>query len=484
MTTANQEITDLKGEFEGGKSFSIDWYAKLRLGARAMLDQINPDTLKREVPIYGGLTRGLHVYYCPDDVEVPARLYDTRDRRVFFEFVPSRYFYDHPDRRDVFTIEYVNGARFIVLRHPMNAVSATIDTMDDATETFGGDVTLSKNTYNVLPGSNASLEGTFSDTEFTVNRDISSSPLNISNLLRGVAIVPLNIDSALNLSTVKLLLKTDDENYYEVQSTQDSIGDYFRDGQNMVRFWLNNATIVGAPDPTNIAKWELQIQMKAGTSQTVVIGKMTVQQSHLYVFEYQSNRMFIDKTTGAWKDTPSSGDTINLERSALGILHFETCRIVIQSAKTELVNAPESQRMDTNLTRAYNSYYMLHPSAAEPLSYDISPEIALNPDPFFEYGFGGLPDRIGSFSNAIQPEYAVNFADDEVPSPAIDGTTTVFTLLHVPNPASSVVVTINGQILTLGQDFTLAANQITLLEPYFTAPFVGLPFTVSYRYSV
>lgn len=484
MYPVNQEITDLKGEFEGGKSFSLDWYAKLRLGARTMLDQINPDTLKREVPIYGGLTRHLQVYYCPDDVEVPDRLFDASDRRVFFDYVPPRHFYEKPNRRNLYTIEYVNSVRFIVVRHPMSATALTLDEMNDPSETFGGDVSLSKNSFNILPGAVASLEGTFSDTAYTVNRDISTSPLDISLLLKGIGIVPLNVDTASDILAIRLLLKTDDSNYYQVQSTQDSIGNYLRDGQNMVRFWINNSVPTGAPDPTKINKWELQVQMKSGKSQTVIIGKMTVQQSHLFLLSYQSNLLFVDKTTGAWKDTPASGDSINLNRTGLAILHFETCRTVIQGAKTERVNASESQRIDTNLARAYSSYYSRYPSAEQPLSYNISPEISHVIDPFFELGFGALPDEFGESANAIQPEASVYFADGEVPSPAINGTVQHFTLAHVPNPAASLEVVLNGLVLTLGIGYTLAGNTITLLTPYYGAGYIGLPFHVNYRYSV
>ena len=60
--------------------------------------------------------------------------------------------------------------------------------------------------------------------------------------------------------------------------------------------------------------------MKSGKSQTVIIGKITVQQSNLFFLRYYSNRLFLDGTSGAWKDTPAKGDSINLNRDAAGIL--------------------------------------------------------------------------------------------------------------------------------------------------------------------
>src|SRR3954452_24339194 len=128
-TPVSREITDLKQEYEGGTSFSVDWYSLLRRGGENLLDNINPETLKRTVPIYGGITRNLQVYFCPADVEVPERLYSL-DATIWFDFVPAAEFYRHPHTRRVFTIEYVNGARFIVVRYPVAGALLTVDPMD------------------------------------------------------------------------------------------------------------------------------------------------------------------------------------------------------------------------------------------------------------------------------------------------------------------------------------------------------------------
>jgi hypothetical protein len=477
---ASQEITDLKSEFEGGASLSVDWYALLRRGGQKLLNNINPETLKRVVPIYGGLTRHLQVYYCPADVEVPSRLY-SYDRTVKFDYMPSAQFWSTPYSKNRFTIEYVNGVRFVVVKHPMSLSSVTLDEMDDADDAEG-DVTLSENTYNVLPGATASLQGTFTDAAYTIGRVLDVA-VDISDLLRGVAIVPVYMDDKSKLASLKLRIYTDASNYYEVITTQDSIGDYLRDGQNMVRFWMNNATAHGTPDPANITEYKIFAPQETGESQTLIFGKLTVQKSNLFFLEYYSNYLFTDKTTGAWKDTPVAGDSVNLDRDARGILHYETARLVFQRAKVERTNAPERQSFDTELAREYNQYYLLHPSSAQPQSYSIMPNIPHVQDPYYDGVGYDLADSIGDNTDS-QPETSVHFADSETPSPGIDGTTQTFTLAHTPDPASSVVVTLNGQILVLGQDYTVAANTITLLTPYYTAPFIGLSFLVSYRYNV
>lgn len=469
----------MKGEFEGGKSFSIDWFAKLRQGANMLLDNINPDTLKRVVPIYGGLTSYLQVYYCPSDVEVPSRIY-SNDKYLQFDYCPPGYFYRHPDQRNKFTIEIVNGARFIIIRHPTTVASLMLGLMNGS-ETFTGNVPLTANTYNTLPGSSTSMQGTFSDTAYTVIRTLTTA-LDITKMLNGVAIVPAFLKAAGDIAQITLQLQTDNANFFSMVSTQDSIGDYLRDGQNMIRFWLANASKTGSPNASNITAWQLQIQLKSGKSQTIVLGKMTVQESHLFQFEYYSNLLFVDQTTGAWKDTPISGDSINLNRDALGILHFETCRIVIQGAKTEMVNAAESQRIDTNLTRKYSAYYSRFPSSETPLTYDISPEVALYPDPFFETGMGDIPERIGDNTDADNTALPVNFADGEDLSAGLNGSNQTFVLQHTPDPALSLQLVFNGEVLMLGVGYTLVGKTITLLAPYYTI--TGVSFVANYRYTI
>lgn len=75
----------------------------------------------------------------------------------------------------------------------------------------------------------------------------------------------------------------------------------------------------------------------------------------------------------------------------------------------------------------------------------------------------------------------LNFADNETPSGTINGSNAAFTLAHSPSPAASLILEMNGQILTQGVEYTLSGATIT----FSTAPdaaFSGLPFKAWYRY--
>lgn len=607
MIPVAREISDLKGEFEGGSSFSIDWYVQLRKGAENTLDNINPDTLKRTVPIYGGLTRNLSVYYCPPDVETPTRLW-TRDRSVYFDYMPAARFYAKQNFidncRNKFTIEYVNGVRFIVVYKSLNDEITVIDSMDSPV--LDGQA-LSINSYNVLPGSTAALEGTFSDSGYTIGRDLGTV-LDITNYLKGVVILPLYFDNAKIVESVKVRFystlevtatgtltrtatnvadgatvtigtktyrfktvmaqaydvqigvdaNTSFQNlesaieangtvgvqyyagtvsnpdvivndasptvmniistlvgaagnntvttetsaqlsfgaatltggvtavYYEMASTQDSIGDYFRDGQNFVRFWVNNAVLHETPIPSNIIRWEIDVKMTAGNEQNVILGKFTLQRNNLYFFEYQSNRMFIDPTSGAWSDTPATGYSINLDRDALGVFHYETARLVFNAASFSAVDATRIKSIETDLVRKYEQYFLLHPSAAQPLSYNISPDIPYSPDMLgegvydFDADIGGSTDSEQGGGGTGQTIY---FMDGERPAGTFNDVNTIFTLTYAPDPALSLTLILNGQTLGAGIDFNLSGNVITFTSPQ-SASYENLDFHANYRYTI
>ncbi len=601
MKLVSLEISDLKSDFEGGSSFSINWFDVLRRASDKVRNNINPETLKRIAPIYAGLTKDLQIYYCPADVKVPSRLYSPQSN-TWFDYEPPGAFYRRQWWLNKFTIEYVNGVRFIVLRHSVAGSQVILDEMEEAGTKTG--VALSINNFNVLPGAIASMQGTFDDEDYRIGDDVSASPLDISNHLYGAALVPIYVDSAEKIEYVKLRLittmpvaatgtltsngtnvtdadtvtigstvyrfkntlalaydvkigataadtlenlkkainasgtagthyfagtlvhptvsagtltattlalscRTRDTSgnsiattdtattlsfggavlsggvtgaYYELSSTLDSVGDYLRDGQNVVRLDMKSRTTTGTPETTEINFWEIDVKMDEGESQTVIFGKVTIQAAFFFGLEYYSNKMFVDGTTRAWKDTPSAGDYINLDDDALGIFHYEAARLVAQMSATNRKKTGEGQHFDTELTREYSNYFRNHPSSAQPLSYNIAPVIPTTIDPY-EGGYVDMPEELGS-SIPADNQLPISFADAEVPAGTFDGVNQQFTLLHVPSPGASLLLVLNGQVLTLGQHFTLAANVITLLSPYYDASFANTPFTASYRYTV
>jgi len=382
-------ISEVQQKFEGGNSLSVDWDMLTQEAMENVLDNCRPATLKKKVPIYGGLAQDLRRYYAPSDILIPCDLYDNEGQMLAgdagerkFSYLPPKQYYAKRLNK-TYTIEYLNGIRYILAQYATNAAYLTVDTMDAVGTISGGTPTL--NEHNFLTGTGA-IQAIFTDVGVEMG-DTLASALDISDYLKGIALVPSYLSTAANIASVELRLKTDDSNYYSVISTSDSIGDYFSDGWNMARFNLANATQTGSPDSANIAKWSVVITTTSGNTETVIIDKITIQKSEVFYLEYYTTNMFINGTTGAWQSTVSyvNNDLINVDRDVAGILRYELC-ILIEQASTQS-NPKEDFR--AQLQRKYNAYFAVHPSDEAPLTYSISPEINRFSD---EELFGNLQD--------------------------------------------------------------------------------------------
>lgn len=62
------------------------------------------------------------------------------------------------------------------------------------------------------------------------------------------------------------------------------------------------------------------------------------------------------------------------------------------------------------------------------------------------------------------------FVYNETPSGTINGVNDTFTLAGTPNPSSSLTLTLNGQVLIQGSDYTLSGFTITMT----TIPLTGM----------
>lgn len=73
----------------------------------------------------------------------------------------------------------------------------------------------------------------------------------------------------------------------------------------------------------------------------------------------------------------------------------------------------------------------------------------------------------------------IGFVDGEIPSGAINGANTIFTLSQAPNPGASLAVFRNGLRLQSGVDYNASGNSITFLAA--TIPQIGDILQCSYR---
>jgi len=472
MINLSEIIQDAQSELEGGKSAKIDWILASRQAMQALIRNVTPETTNKVVPIYGGLTNQLQIYDCPSDVKTPFRLYAT-DKSWIAQYVTPQDFYYRYNVQFVFTIEYVNGVRYIIARIPVNFGQVLIDDMQDVTNRTG--IVLSPTEYNSLPFYQYGMEGIFSDVDYTTIKTLTM-PAVLGNLSKGIIILPIYFDNASKVSSVKMVLTSSTGNYLTLTNVET-----LRDGQNYIRIPLANGVSTGSPDLNNILSITYLVQMKTGQTQNVVFGRVTVQKSVLFNFEYESTYLFVT-SAGSWIETPTkSNDSVNINQDLRNIFHYELCKIAERKIKK---NKDGTSGFEKELQLEYEAYFNRHPNKIQNITENVSPNLPAMMYPYNEYD-DVYEDRllVEDVPRTYNYGFIDNFELQSISGNVIDGTNTVFKLPKTPYPPSSIQLNRSGAFLAYGTDFLVNADTIIMTDPPPTI-YSGLPFLVSYRYQI
>lgn len=378
LNTKTKLVSQIQSKFEGGSSFTLNWDYVLKEGAQAMIGNISPKKLTFTTAIYGGFVDDNTVYYCPSGVGAPIGIFDKL-RRLKYSYIAPNIFEEKIAKSSselIFTIQTINGIDFILINGSKATGNLIVNEMDDSSEITAGNVTVSSNTYDYISGG-SSLQGTFTDTLTDIGATFDTAQ-DITDFLFGVGIIRAKLTNTKNIASIKLILKTDDSNYWTVTAT--TALDYLVTDWNIIRVPLTDRVPTGTPVATNITKWLLKITMNTGQSQTIILDQIALCSSALYNFKFTSNEIFLDATTGERKNiTSNESDLINLDDQEYEIFKYECCRIVLQETTNEKTKSIESEKFDTELSRKYSLYFAKNPTNELPISYNQSPEISMSP---------------------------------------------------------------------------------------------------------
>jgi hypothetical protein len=90
-------------------------------------------------------------------------------------------------------------------------------------------------------------------------------------------------------------------------------------------------------------------------------------------------------------------------------------------------------------------------------------------------------DLMQAFYRTTGTGSAAAFVDGEVPTGAVNGTNTTFTLANAPNPSASLKLYKNGVLLAQGVDYSLSGATITFVGTK-AVPQSGDSLLASYRH--
>lgn len=223
-----------------------------------------------------------------------------------------------------------------------------------------------------------------------------------------------------------------------------------------------------AGDTSNIATANLTVPIVDGVLNVQLVPTTTASAGAQYKVTY--NNAGVNQFTQVWAVPPS---TVPLRASD-----------VLVSQGTVVGPAPLTTAIDISDVTGLENQLAIRPQ--EGVNFGVGLTAVINSSGEIDGASGNPSDCVrvdgssgpcGSGSGGIVPSYS----DGEIPSGAINGSNTSFTLAYAPSPAESLSLYRNGLMMDQGIDYTLSGNVITFLTA--STPQSGDLLLASYRYA-
>ncbi|HUA87127.1 MAG TPA: hypothetical protein VMB85_24895 [Bryobacteraceae bacterium] len=223
-----------------------------------------------------------------------------------------------------------------------------------------------------------------------------------------------------------------------------------------------------AGDASNIATANLTVPIVNGVLEVQLVPTTTASAGAQYNVTYNSNG--VNQFTQVWAVPPS---TVTL-----------SLRDVLVSQGTVVGPAPVTTAIDISDVTGLQNQLTIRPQ--EGVSFTVGRAAVIDTSGEIDGASGNLSDCVrvdgssgpcGSGGSGVLP----SFSDEETPAGTINGSNTAFTLAYSPSPAASLLLYLNGLLMTQGVDYTLNGNAITFLPA--SIPQTGDVVTASYRYA-
>jgi hypothetical protein len=220
-------------------------------------------------------------------------------------------------------------------------------------------------------------------------------------------------------------------------------------------------------DFSNIATANVTLPIVNGVLNVALVPTTTASAGAQYNVTYNQNG--VNQFTQVWAVPPST-TTLRI-------------RDVLVSTGTVIGPAPETSPIDISDVVGLTNALAL--TAQKGVGYTLGRTAIIDSSGLIDGAAGNLTDcmHVDGTSGSCGTATGVypGFSDSEVPSGAINGSNTGFTLAFTPSPAGSVNLYLNGLRLDANVDYTLSTNSITFFVA--STPQTGDLLLASYRYA-
>jgi hypothetical protein len=334
-TVANLK-TDLENSIHGTTLNKVQGVDRLieRAGSQLLLE-LDPIETIRIVTLTSPIYNSIYDYSLPVDLK-GTKIIDIRpqanrtllDRYLQIynqDFSLGKTYTSQPN----FTIQYVNGVKFIRVDNnllPVGVVLSQADTINgNGTWAVGDNATnLSQSNLNFVTGGSAlafdiSASGTLASLEnSTINAQDLTDYENQAHLFFYVF-----LPTATDFTSVELRWGSSATNYWYSIQTGTQEGTVFNDGWNLISVPWATAGVIGSPDVTNVTYLKV-IYSYNGTAQTGAgLDNITVQLGAITEMEYYSKYLYRDATTSNFQEgITANTNIINLQTETRNLLYL------------------------------------------------------------------------------------------------------------------------------------------------------------------
>ncbi len=389
----------------GGVSGLQDFYKTVDKGRRALIGKVRPEELIRKAYIEQALYPLVDRYSVPEDMKYDDvielnllagyRNVDTMNHPMMLVY-RRRFGQKRGSAANVMNIGYENGVKYLRVFRPLQGnrfggnqsypTAATFQIINDCdslslngTWNVGGNVVnlhLDELNHVIGFGSLAFDINDSSTTGYLENFTLNAFDLN-TFLQRGAVFAWLDLPLPRELLAVKMTLGSDTSNLstdlYQATVNQPHDNNQFTTGWNLLKYMLNNLSIVGTPNPKALTYVRFDFTTTGQPIPNCHLDNITARMGAVFEVTYNGAYLFRDAFTGAFKKIPTANsDIIVAEEDTYNLLMWESTL----AAQKELYGSAYAAKSDvsdasTVLFDLYKTFKMEHKSEAAIQEDDI-----------------------------------------------------------------------------------------------------------------
>lgn len=398
------DITSLKADLEGvmhGTTLNqiTNLEGVIDRAARELLLDADPQETIREVPFSTPVFDSVFEYALASDVKgvsiLDIRPQVNRTGRDIFNQDYSQQFdlaaQNNGQNGNIsqFNIKFNSSLKTIEINSAtsppaiiMNTASGT--TINGTWVAGGGAQNLSTNNINWV-ANGGSLQFDLAAGQFTGYLENSTmDALDLSeNLNQATDFLWSWLPTASAFTNIKLRWGTDSSNYYERTAAVTQANTTFQNGWNQTGYVWKDATVVGAPDASNIVYLRVTWTYDGTLQTAVLLNNITCQMGQILNYLYYSKYLFRDVITGAYQENVTdNSNLINLDTESYNLLFYQVAYLASQQQQGQAALQYDGAFFLKKYTDALTKYKLRYKSQLQ------KPRMMYYKKPNPSYGWG------------------------------------------------------------------------------------------------